>query len=358
MCGCAPAVDASDLEAEMMPALRRGRGRLLARALGRSSVPDWLTRPWPPMAPLRIDDLLVDGAHFTGLARPLAVGRARGCNWRAAALRSGAPTWPAGWRSRCAAANPSYRLTGSVKGFNWQSGKLDAEGTLDTAGVGPELLANLKSGPPSAGRRSISARPPPCAPHRHLQPGLVAAPAPHRCQRQDRRRRNLHRPRQRARGRPPGDPAQQRRPGDAHDRHSRQPQAGRNRQTVGPAAQSSKPGGSTPYCGRGFDAETQRRRERQKTKEGAEKGAGEAGCGVPTCCAEAFRQDRSLGLFLEQHGCTLIEIQGVIGVVLKTARRSRLNEPLRYRRSWFSTAATRAPASSIWRRITRSEAFS
>ena len=38
---------------------------------------------------------------------------------------------------------PSYKLTGKVKGLTWQSGKVDAEGTLDTAGTGEQLLANL-----------------------------------------------------------------------------------------------------------------------------------------------------------------------------------------------------------------------
>ena len=36
-------------------------------------------------------------------------------------------------------------MTGKVKGLNWQSGKVDAEGTIETAGAGAQLLANLKS---------------------------------------------------------------------------------------------------------------------------------------------------------------------------------------------------------------------
>jgi hypothetical protein len=40
---------------------------------------------------------------------------------------------------------PSYKLTGKVKGMNWQSGKLDAEGTVETFGTGRQVLANLTS---------------------------------------------------------------------------------------------------------------------------------------------------------------------------------------------------------------------
>jgi hypothetical protein len=40
---------------------------------------------------------------------------------------------------------PVYRFTARVKGLGWQSGKLDADGTLETAGTGAQLLANLKA---------------------------------------------------------------------------------------------------------------------------------------------------------------------------------------------------------------------
>ncbi|HJT87213.1 MAG TPA: hypothetical protein VJ732_05140, partial [Bryobacteraceae bacterium] len=40
---------------------------------------------------------------------------------------------------------PAYTLTAAVLGLPWQSGKVRAEGTLETAGTGEELLSNLKS---------------------------------------------------------------------------------------------------------------------------------------------------------------------------------------------------------------------
>jgi len=44
-----------------------------------------------------------------------------------------------------AGARPSYRVAARVKGLGWQSGRLDADGTLETAGTGAQLLANLKA---------------------------------------------------------------------------------------------------------------------------------------------------------------------------------------------------------------------
>jgi hypothetical protein len=42
-------------------------------------------------------------------------------------------------------ARPAYRFTGKVKGLNWQPGRLDAEGQMETSGTGEQILANLTS---------------------------------------------------------------------------------------------------------------------------------------------------------------------------------------------------------------------
>jgi hypothetical protein len=42
-------------------------------------------------------------------------------------------------------SSPAYTFAGKVSGLTWQSGKIDAEGTLETSGTGLQLLANLKS---------------------------------------------------------------------------------------------------------------------------------------------------------------------------------------------------------------------
>lgn len=135
-------VDAANLEAELLPSLHRDRG-LIARALGRTSVPEWM-KDRAVDGTVQIDDLLLGGSHLTGLRA--------GLHWEVArveldglqakfdrAVITGRLT--VGLRG----VQPTYRLAGKVKGLNWQSGKLDAEGTLETSGTGAELLANLKS---------------------------------------------------------------------------------------------------------------------------------------------------------------------------------------------------------------------
>ena len=82
--------DAADLEAELKPSLRRNAS-LLARALGRSGVPDWL-RDRRLEGSIRIGDLQL----------------------------------------------------AKLKDLLWHSGKLDAEATVEAAGLGPQLLSSLR----------------------------------------------------------------------------------------------------------------------------------------------------------------------------------------------------------------------
>jgi hypothetical protein len=135
-------IDAADLERELMPTLRRNPG-LIARALGRSSVPDWL-RDRGVEGSLQIGDLVLDGSHLAGVRANFRWDVARvdldGLQARFdRALIAG--KLAIGLRG----SQPTYKLTGKVTGLNWQSGKLDAEGTLETSGTGDQLLANLKS---------------------------------------------------------------------------------------------------------------------------------------------------------------------------------------------------------------------
>ena len=75
-------VAAADLEAELLPTLRRGSG-LIARALGRTSPPDWL-KDRQVDGTLQIDDLTLAGVHLEKSARPPVVGcRSRGTRWGA-----------------------------------------------------------------------------------------------------------------------------------------------------------------------------------------------------------------------------------------------------------------------------------
>ncbi len=135
-------VDAADLEAELMPTLSRTPG-LLARALGRQGVPEWL-QDRQLDGTVQIGDLRLGGSHLENLRARLV--------WDVAHVELDglqAKLGHAAITGRLAVNmpgdRPSYKLTGSVKGLIWQSGKLDAEGTLETFGTGPQVLANLTS---------------------------------------------------------------------------------------------------------------------------------------------------------------------------------------------------------------------
>jgi hypothetical protein len=136
------ALNAADLEAQLLPSLRRDRS-LIARALGRTSIPEWM-KDRALEGTVQIDDLVLDGVHLANVRAGLRWDIARvELDGLQAKLDRAAITGRliVGLRG----AQPTYRLAGKVKGLNWQSGKLDAEGTLETSGTGAELLANLKS---------------------------------------------------------------------------------------------------------------------------------------------------------------------------------------------------------------------
>jgi len=136
------ALDAADFEAELRPTLFRSGG-IIARALGRTTLPDWLRRRAVDGA-IQIDDLAVGGAHLLNLRARLLWDAARvDLDGLQAKLDRAAVTGKLTMNLR--GARPSYRFTGRVKGWDWQSGKLDADGTIETSGGGPQLLANLAS---------------------------------------------------------------------------------------------------------------------------------------------------------------------------------------------------------------------
>ncbi len=134
-------LDAADLETELRPTL--SRSGIIARALGRASVPDWLEHRAVD-GNIQVDDLLLAGAHLGNLRARLLwdVTRVELDGLQARLDRAAI----AGNLSvNLRGAHPVYKLTGSVKGLNWQSGRLDGQGTLETSGGGLQLLANLKS---------------------------------------------------------------------------------------------------------------------------------------------------------------------------------------------------------------------
>lgn len=131
--------DAADLEAELMPTLRRSTN-LLARALGRPMVTDWL-RERNLDGTVQIADLLLAGEHLENFrARVLwDVARVQ-LDGIQALLGRGVVTGKLDVNLR--GSRPNYRLTSKIKGMPWQSGKVDADTTLETFGTGTQLLTN------------------------------------------------------------------------------------------------------------------------------------------------------------------------------------------------------------------------
>jgi hypothetical protein len=133
-------LDAAALEAECMPTLRRSTS-IIARALGRSSLPDWLKQREVDGA-VQIDDLLLAGVHIQNVRAHLLWDVARvQLDIQQAKLDRTAITGTLAVNLR--GTRPTYKLEGKVKGLNWQSGKLDGEGTVETSGTGLQLAANL-----------------------------------------------------------------------------------------------------------------------------------------------------------------------------------------------------------------------
>ena len=140
--------DGADLEEECLPLLTRGSS-LLERALGRATLPDWL-KTRHVEGTVQIDHLALAGLRLDNLRSHL--------EWDGAQVElTGveAALTRASIRGRAAidltAALPAYRFTGQLKGLPWQSGRLDAEGSLATSGTGIRLAANLSASGTFAG---------------------------------------------------------------------------------------------------------------------------------------------------------------------------------------------------------------
>ena len=117
-------LDVAALEAELMPTLRHNPG-LLARALGRSSVPDWLKQRAVD-GTIQVDDVSIAGAHLANLKAHLlwdvtqVAFQGLQANWDKTPITGSLAVNLRGSR-------PAYRLEAGVKGLAWQGGKMDGQ---------------------------------------------------------------------------------------------------------------------------------------------------------------------------------------------------------------------------------------
>ena len=133
-------LDAAALEAEWLPTLRRDPG-LLARALGRSSLPGWLKQR-DVDGVVQVDDLAIAGAHLTNVRSHVLWDVAR-VQFEDLQARFDKATITGALAVNLRGTRPSYRLDAKVKGLNWQAGKLDGQGVIETSGTGLQLATNL-----------------------------------------------------------------------------------------------------------------------------------------------------------------------------------------------------------------------
>src|SRR5262249_46299195 len=116
--------DAADLEAELMPTLRRS-GNLFERTLGRPMVTDW-RRQRSLDGTVQIEDLALAGAHRENVRGHVLWDVARvQVEGIQAKLDGAAATGKLDVNLR--GTRPNYKLTAKVKGLAWQGGKVDVD---------------------------------------------------------------------------------------------------------------------------------------------------------------------------------------------------------------------------------------
>jgi hypothetical protein len=132
--------DTADLEAELMPTLRRNTN-LIARALGRPMVTEWLLQR-SLEGTVQIDDLALAGTHLLNFRGHVL--------WDVARVQVDAiqtmlddATVTGKLDVNLRGSRPNYKLTAKAKGIAWQNGKVDLVGALDTFGTGIQLLTNM-----------------------------------------------------------------------------------------------------------------------------------------------------------------------------------------------------------------------
>ncbi len=131
--------DAADIEAELMPTLRRNTN-LIARTLGRPMLTDWL-RERNLDGTIQIDDLAIGGEHLENFRTRILWDVAR-VQLDGLQANLGRASLTGRLDVNLRGSRPNYRLTSKIKGMAWQGGKVDAEATLETFGTGTQLLTN------------------------------------------------------------------------------------------------------------------------------------------------------------------------------------------------------------------------
>jgi hypothetical protein len=139
-----PKADAAELERLLAPTLRRDQG-FLARTLGigRAEIPDWLGQRFAE-GTLLIDSLTVGDTELTGVrSRVRQDGSRIEFSSAEARLENGAAYGRL--RVELQGRVPSYRIDFHADSVDFKGGKVDADGVIEAAGTGRDLLARVRS---------------------------------------------------------------------------------------------------------------------------------------------------------------------------------------------------------------------
>jgi hypothetical protein len=146
-----PDVSAAQIERLLAPSLRRQEG-FLRRTLGigRSPLPEWLANRHADgaiqLASLAIGDIEISNLRarvlWDGARIQLTDARAQVENGQAAGHATVLLSGPL----------PAYRAAFQVESMDFKGGKLDTEATLETSGIGAELLTRIRAEGSFAGR--------------------------------------------------------------------------------------------------------------------------------------------------------------------------------------------------------------
>ncbi|MEO7649117.1 MAG: hypothetical protein ABIZ80_01495, partial [Bryobacteraceae bacterium] len=136
--------DAAELERLLMPTLRRGEG-FIARTLGigRPVLPDWLASRHME-GTIRIGLLTAGNVSFTDLQSRM---RWNGGDVKLTETKAKVENGSVAGEGQIdlRGREPLYRFGFQLEAMDWNSGKIDADGVIETSGSGRSLLSGLRA---------------------------------------------------------------------------------------------------------------------------------------------------------------------------------------------------------------------
>lgn len=154
-----PSASAADIEKVLRPALRRASFLTYAFNFGRVPEPDWL-RNMHAEGTIQAGSLDLAGTTIANL-RARVIWDDASVSFAALTGRLSGATFTGNAAIHLASRQPRYEVNGSLSGFAWRGGTVEASGSMTTSGMGTDLLANLRVEGSFRGKRLEVAPPDP-----------------------------------------------------------------------------------------------------------------------------------------------------------------------------------------------------